>query len=271
MFIVMRQLLFLLVTLAVASTPLRAQDNDVLRHLSLSAGIGTTGITADLGTMVTDRVGLRGGIDYMPQIKYTTDLHLALVNQTTEIDPSRIPDYSVEVEGTLHNTTGHDLLDVYPVKGGGFRLTVGAYFAGKDKVVTVLSKDSEVMRQVADFNARRGDFSDVPAGYGQVAAKLGDYNIMPDDEGNASAYIQVKKVRPYVGLGFGRVVPDKSRLNFQFDLGVQLSGKPHVYNGVSGEELTSEGARGEDGGYLKTISKIHFYPVISVRIAGRLF
>ena len=99
----------------------------------------------------------------------------------------------------------------------------------------------------------------------------GFFNIMPDDEGHANAYITVKKVRPYLGIGFGRAVPSASRLNCQIDLGVQLSGKPHVYNGVSHEELTAEGANGEDGGHLKTISRMKCYPVLSIRLSGRLF
>lgn len=251
--------------------PLRAQDANVLNHFSLSAGIGTTGFTADLGTMLTDYFSLRGGIDLMPKIKYSTDLSLALVNQTMELPIAQVPEHKVKVQGALLNTTGHALLDIYPLREHGFHVTVGAYFAGKDKIVDVVSEEDELLKEVADLNARRGDYADIPIGFGQVAATLGKYHIMPDDEGNANAYITVKKVRPYLGVGFGRAVPSASRLNCQIDLGVQLSGKPHVYNGVGNEELTAEGANGEDGGYLKTISKMKFYPVISIRLSGRLF
>lgn len=259
-----------MVALALVSLPLRAQDNSFLKHYSLSAGVGTTGITVDAGTMATDYIGIRAGVDIMPKIKYSTELGFTVVNQTEYVDVSGV-DRKAKVQGTLHNTTGHALLDIYPSRDHGFHLTVGAYLAGKDEIVIVDCKESELMKKLADLNARRGDYADVPVGYGQVAVKLGDYNIMPDDNGNANAYIKVKKLRPYLGFGFGRAVPGDSRFNCQFDMGVQLSGKPHVYNGVNGEELTSEGARGEDGGILKTISSISVYPVISIRLSGRLF
>lgn len=269
----MKRILFDILMLALAVLPLRAQDNNVLKHASLSAGISTTGITADAGTMLTDYVSIRAGVEFMPGFKYSTHLKLTQVNQTKDVDVEKLPESSrrVKVQGTLHNSTCHALLDIYPSRESKFHLSVGAYLAIKDKVVTVVNTESELLKQVADLNARRGAYAAVPLSYGQVAAKMGDYNIMPDDEGNASAFIKVKRVRPYVGVGFGRAVPGKSGMNCQVDLGVQLWGKPHVYNGVNGEELIAERARGEDGGYLKTISRISFYPVLTVRFAGKIF
>ena len=271
--IVKKHFFCLLVVVALGACHLWAQDNNILRHYSLSAGIGTTGITADAGTMCSDYVGIRAGVDFMPRIKYSTKLSMSQINQTENVDISVIPENlrQVKVQGTLHNTTGHALVDIYPSADHGFHFTVGAYFAGDEKIVMVDCKENELMKKLADLNARRGEYANIPASYGQAAVKLGDYNIMPDDEGNANAFIKVKKVRPYVGLGFGRAVPKESRLGCLVDVGVQLSGKPHVYNGVNNEELTSEGARGEDGGILKAISSVKFYPAVSVRLVGRIF
>ncbi len=273
-FIVKKQYFCFLVVLALAACQLRAQDdNNIFRHYSLSAGIGTTGVTADLGTMVSDYVGIRAGIDFMPKFKYSTKLSMSQVNQTHDVDVESIPAElkKVEVKGSLHNSTAHALMDIYPFRGHGFHLTVGAYFAKDEKIVTVDCDDQPLMKKLADFNARRGVYADIPLSYGQAAVKLGDYNIMPDENGNASAFIDVKKIRPYVGLGFGRAVPGESRFSCLFDMGVQLSGKPKVYNGVNNEQLTADGVKGEDGGILKAISKVSVYPVVSVRLIGRLF
>lgn len=268
---ILRYRLFCLMAMvAMFSLPFYGQDDEMMHHFSLSGGVGTTGITLDVGTMLGNKIGLRGGIDYMPKFKYSTDLTLALVNRTKEVDISKIPDYKVNVTGTLNNTTGHVLLDIYPSEERGFHVTLGAYL-GKNKVVDVVNEDSELLKQVADFNARRGEFADIPISYGLVAAKLGDYNIMPDDNGNARAYMRVRKVRPYLGVGWGRTVPDEKGVKFLFDVGLQFSGKPRVYNGVNGQELTAEGVRGEDGGILKTVTGISLYPVLSFRIVGRLF
>ena len=61
----MRRICFICVTLMFAALATHAGDNNnVFSHYSLSVGIGTTGVTGDLGTMVTDYLGLRGGVDY---------------------------------------------------------------------------------------------------------------------------------------------------------------------------------------------------------------
>ena len=265
-----------------AAFSMLAGDNNVLRHYSLSVGVGTTGITADLGTMVSDYLGLRGGVDYMPKLAYSTWLDMDAVDLTTDeafnLDdvPSSvrerygIPD-KVEVEGRYNNFTGHVLLDIYLAKGSGFHFTVGTYF-GKNgsKLAEAYNKEDGVLKNVADYNARRGVFAIVPPEYGEIAARLGGYSVKPDDQGNVNAYIKVNNIRPYVGLGFGRAVP-KSSINCQVDLGVQFWGKPTVYNGVNGEQLTAEGAMGEDGGVLKLISDLTILPVLSIKLAGRIF
>ena len=279
----MKKITLLCASLALATLAMFAEDNNVFRHYSISVGAGTTGITADLGTMVTNHLGLRGGIDYTPELKLNTTLDLDFINQkvleasetySVPVDQIRntfnLPE-KVDVQGKYDSFTGHALLDIHPAAGSGFRITVGAYFAKKDKhLISAYNKEEGVLKSVADFNNRSGVFALVPPEYGQMAAKLGDYNLMPDDKGNANAYIEVNNIRPYVGLGFGRAVP-KSRINCQFDLGVQFWGKPSVYNGVNGQELTSEGAKGEDGGVLKIISDISVFPVISLRLSGRIF
>ena len=277
-----RRICLIGVAVLLAAFSLQADDNNVLRHYSLSVGGGTTGITADMGTMVTDYLGLRGGVDYMPKLTYSVWLDMDAVNLSAkeilsqhEVPSSLRERYGipekVQVQSKYNNFTGHALLDIYPFKGNGFHLTVGSYF-GKSgsKLVEAYNKEDGVLKGVADFNARRGVFIIVPQEYGDIAAKLGGYNVKPDDQGNVNAYIEVNSIRPYVGLGYGRAVP-RSSVNCQVDLGVQLWGTPRVYNGVNGEQLTSEGAKGEDGGVLKLISDLSVFPVLSIRLSGRLF
>ena len=277
-----RKIYLIGVAVLLAAFSLQADDNNVLRHYSLSVGGGTTGITADMGTMVTDYLGLRGGVDYMPKLTYSVWLDMDAVNLSAkeilsqhEVPSSLRERYGipekVQVQSKYNNFTGHALLDIYPFKGNGFHLTVGSYF-GKSgsKLVEAYNKEDGVLKGVADFNARRGVFVIVPQEYGDIAARLGSYNVKPDDQGNVNAYLQVNSIRPYVGLGYGRAVP-RSSVNCQLDLGVQFWGTPRVYNGVNGEQLTSEGAKGEDGGVLKIISDLSVFPVLSIRLSGRLF
>ena len=261
----------LVLSLMIAAFAIHAGDNNVFRHYSLNVGVGTTGVTGDLGTMVTNYVGLRGGVDFMPKFTYSTDIDLQYIAQkATGVVVPGLPE-KVAVEGKYDNFTGHALLDLYPIRSSGFHLTVGAYFGKSDnKLISAYNKENGILKDVADFNNRRGIYAAMPEEYGQLAAKIGEYNLTPDDQGNANAYIKVNDIRPYVGIGFGRAVP-KSRVGVQFDLGVQFWGNPKVYNGVNGQELTAEGAKGEDGGVLKIISDVSVFPVLSLRLSGRIF
>lgn len=267
--------LLLFAWMAMALMVSNAQDWGILSHYSLSAGFGSTGFTADVGTMVTDYFGLRGGVDYMPKISYNDNVNLSQVYGDYDLDDIQLPDginvpKEVAVKGTFEQFTGHALLDVYPLRNAGFHVTVGVYFANKENVLNASNKEEGSLSVVSDFNARRGVFAMVPAEYGMVAARMGKYNLMPDDNGNANAFVTVKKIRPYAGIGFGHAVPE-SGMSCQFDLGVQFWGTPRVYDGVSGQQLTAEGAEGEDHGVLKFINKVSVCPVITLRLCGRLF
>lgn len=100
-----------------------------------------------------------------------------------------------------------------------------------------------------------------------IGYELGDYLLTPDENGNVSAEIKTASFKPYIGLGFGRAVP-KKRIGFMFEAGVQFWGSPKLY--CNGDELTEEDFDGEDGGLMKTLSKITVYPVINFRLCGRI-
>ena len=41
------------------------QEGNVFQHFSLSGGLGSTGLTIDMGTMMADHFGLRAGVDLL--------------------------------------------------------------------------------------------------------------------------------------------------------------------------------------------------------------
>ena len=83
------------------------------------------------------------------------------------------------------------------------------------------------------------------------------------------AAIQISKVRPYAGIGFGRSVPNK-RIGFQFEMGAWFHGTPKV---VSPNELPADkydpNAESIEG-VGDIISKITVYPQITLRLTGRI-
>ena len=99
---------------------------------------------------------------------------------------------------------------------------------------------------------------------------LAAYASYPVDEnGNVSGGLRVNSFRPYVGLGFGRVVP-KKRISVMFELGVQFHGKPEVYTNYGDvSQLMAE--LDADDTFSDIMDKLTFYPVLKLRLCGRIF
>lgn len=247
-------------------------QKDIFNHLGVAVGVGTTGITAELGTTITPWVQLRAGVDIMPKFKINTDLSLEEFDVADYLGNYDFPYVDeIGVEGKITNTTGHFVFDVFPFTNhSSFHISVGGYF-GKGQIISANNTDQfEALKAVYQFNHRLGIYEDIPGSAGKIGAALGDYFIEPNQQGELGASIRVNSFRPYVGLGFGRIVP-KSRINCLFDLGVQFWGKPQVWDDSSNMRITSEGANGDDGGAIKIISKISAFPVLSIKLVGKIF
>jgi hypothetical protein len=271
----MKKILLICGVMLLGSNYASAQsDSNLFNHLGIGVGIGTTGITLDASTTVGHYVGIRAGVDLVPGVKYSTDLDIessAADRQAAQLAGYTIPE-KISVEGKLSMTTGHVLVDVFPFRSSSFRLTAGAYFGGS-KIVNVYNKDDKDLADIVSYNATVPSYGGVLS---PIGVQLGDYFLSPystADGGRVEANIKVSSFRPYLGLGFGRSVPQKSRVTCQFDMGVQFWGTPKVYMvGANGEdELTKKDANGKDGGFIKTLSKITAYPCLSFRIVGRIF
>lgn len=286
-----------------------AQNDDswVPKQLGLGVGVGTTGIVIDASTTLNRWLGIRAGVDIMPEIKVNTDLDLGTqglnndfqdmtrraeqINQAaghTVIDLSSLPGgnlpESMDVEGKLTNTTFHFLVDVYPFKTSSFHATVGFYAGGKE-LVSVYNKDAGFLKPITQWNDAVLGKTSLPEeaqqyvqGQSMIGAELGDYFIAPDpaDNGDVKATIEVNSFRPYLGIGFGRAVPRNARFGCQFDLGVQFWGTPKVYaptyekGKYLRQQLTDDHAGGDGGDIIKIISQIPVYPTLNFRLVGRI-
>ena len=255
-------------------------------HFGIGAGAGTTGIALDASFTLGKYVGVRGGVDIMPQIKVKTDINLGtkeasanmaqltakaqeinaaykqyhpgagdVIDLSNPIFNNKLPE-KMDVEGKLKNTTGHVLVDLYP-GGGSFHFTLGAYF-GPDEIVSVYNKEDGFLSPITQWNeaVRNPDpsYASYIAGQEMIGAKIGKYFFTPDpaDKGNVEA-------------------------NSQFDLGVQFWGKPEIVaptyeNGSYQKQKIEEGGvEGDGGAAIKTVSKIAVYPVLNFRLVGRIF
>lgn len=243
--------LSLIISMFMSSFSALAQKElGVFNSLSASVGVGLTGIDVELATPITPYLALRGGVSFMPGFNFTTGVDVEVDAPDGITVPSEI-----DLTGSLKRTTGELLLNVYPFPSkSSFFIAAGAYFGGS-ALVKIDGHSDELKSLIA-----QGE---------DAGLMIGDYKIPVDKNGNVSGALEVSSFRPYFGLGFGRVVP-KKRLSAMFELGVQFHGRPKVYTDYGNvEELIKEA--GEDDTFTKIIDKLTVYPVLKIRLCGRIF
>lgn len=224
----------------------------IFNSLSVGVGVGLTGVDVEVATPITPFLALRGGLSVMPNFSLTTGVDV-------DVDVNAPAGFSVPSEidltGSLKRTSGQILLNVYPVPHlSSFFIGVGAYFGGS-KLVKIDGHSDELKDLIA-----QGE---------DAGIVIGDYVLPVDQNGNVSGGLKVSGFRPYVGLGFGRAIP-KKRLGVMFELGVQFHGRPEVYTNFGNvDDLLSE--LDEDDTFTKIIDKVTVYPVMKIRLCGKIF
>ena len=254
--------LFLLVVAAVfgiqTTQAQGTEDEGLFSHLGIGASVGTDGVGFDLAAPITDWVSLRAGISFLPKLKYKTDVDIDS-NSPTIAD-------NVDIEAKLNVFDFKLLADFYPFEKSSFHITGGAFIGSSDFVKATNTSDL-----ILD-----------PSKYGMVGIKLGDRRITTDKNGNITADVKVNSVKPYVGIGFGRAVPRKSRVSVSCDFGVKFWGSPRLGTMVEDDwdntyyhKFKSKELDDKDDQDLKdameTMEKISVYPVLNIRICGRIF
>lgn len=251
---------------------LEEDDFGFFNHVALGVSAGTDGIGVQLAAPLTSSFAVRAGYSFMPKFKYKKDINVGK-------DPAFLSypnDQHVDLEGKLNMSDFSLLFDYYPSMYSSFRLTAGAYI-GKSKPLSITNADAFLER----------------SSWGSKGLELGtagnDYTVVSDKAtGNVQADLKVNSFKPYIGIGFGRAVP-KGRVSVQFDLGIQIWGTPEVwttintfddnagdwvtsYRKVNKNRITNPNEDYQDArDAIKTIEKIGVYPVLSLRINGRLF
>ena len=83
------------------------QEGNVFQHFSLSGGLGSTGLTIDMGTMITDHFGFRAGVDllgiYFHGYEDYDDLNKKLYLHDPDLEP--LPGQDADTHFT--NSSGH--------------------------------------------------------------------------------------------------------------------------------------------------------------------
>jgi len=238
--------------LAVFNLQLHAQEKQentlgYFNSLAIGANVGTTGWGIDLATPIGQYLSLRAGFTIVPNFSISDELDV-------DVDVAGYSgSHPIDVEGSIGRTAGEILLNLYPFKRSSFFITGGAVFGG-DKIIKLKGHSDELAH-----------YQDLA---GKVGIEIGDYIIPVDKNGNVSGGIKASSFRPYVGLGFGRIVPKNKRIGFLFELGVQIHGTPEVYTDYGNINTLLQEA---DNEFTDILNKITVYPVMRFRFCGKLF
>lgn len=259
----MKKLLTILLALA-SCLGASAQKSDVF-NFGIGLNLGTNGVGLDASIGLTRFIQLRGGVSYVPKMKLNADANV--YNEVYHVAGLDLPGVPKEVPVKIqpNMTTYHALLDFYPA--GSFHFTVGAYF-GQERVVELYSNDGSLKPAAAANTLIQGYNALHSQDLDPIGVHIADNIFTPGSDGNLDAEMKVTKIRPYVGIGFGRAVPRHHRVGCSLDLGVQYWGKPEFLDhGMTPYTVESNNNTEE---MYSSISKLPVYPVVTFRICGRI-
>lgn len=192
--------------------------------------LGNYGFGVDYARNMTEKITLRGRLQALP-FKLEDFGSLSLNGKPTVID----------TDVKIHNASV--LADWYPFKNSSFKLIGGvSYFFNNE-----LSSDILVNETVS-------------------LGEGGEFVFTPEDLGRISIDVEWNKVAPFLGLGFGRAVPNKI-VALSVEVGAFYVGEPKVGMDVDG--LLAGTAESADD-LEAAISTYSFLPQINARIAFRI-
>ena len=257
----MKKLMMMAVILLAGVGSVMAQSDykrGIFNHVGLNVGAGTEGISVGVAAPVTNFLEVEAGVNIMPSFKLSGDLDV-------DVSTSSLPQLpnvtyptgaTIHAEGSFDRTTFNVKANLYPFGGGSKFFIAAGLSIGGEKIAEV-NGSSDELRQFSEnlpTPELKNQFRKA------ISANLGGY-LQGD--------IRCKNVRPYLGLGFGRLVP-KNRIGCRFELGCQFMGKLKVYQ--NGNEIDINKAledAGEDD-LSKFVKDLKVYPVLKFSLTGRI-
>lgn len=289
------------IVLALLACGVSGEAQQAFKSLSLGLEVGTTGAGVELAIpIVTDHIVLVGGFN-APSIShgFTMNIDPDIINdRIDEVNASlselqqyginehvdtRFSEIPLTISPVLNLGSVKAMVELYPSKKSSFHFTVGAYFGlGSVNFVSATVSTgntfwSEFGSLQDEVNALNEKYSDYP-GFTPVSINDSDlqFNVgkktyavhEQSGEGVVDAALEIAKVRPYVGLGFGRSVPNR-HFGFQFELGAWYHGKPALtsdsevtYNSSAYYSLIDD---------ISFLDKVVFYPSLTFRFIYKIF
>lgn len=230
------------------------EETGIGNHLGWGVGFGTEGFNASIATDLTQYAELEFGVNWAPGFARTESGDAFYFKE----DNKRHGVGDMDIKAKVNRATLDFKGSVYPFATNenftsDLFVALGVSFAGK-----------EIASLEGTLNTSEGADK-------QKYVRAGKY-LLPLDGNKADASARVNSVRPYVGLGYGRLVP-KNNLGFRVELGCQFNGKIKLYQGDSDNEceLLSKHNIATDTDMQDVMDFFSIYPVLKVSLRGKFF
>jgi len=239
-------------------------------HLGVNVGAGTEGINVGLATPLTNFLEFEAGVNFMPGFKVNANVNLE-ADGTLNIQGQdiAIPDSRVKVNADFARTTFNVKANLYPFGGNSKWFLAAGFSFGGAKIAKLNGHSDELKEFINEYPEYKQEILD------RVGVELADYKVKLDDNCDVNGDVRCNSFRPYLGLGFGRLVP-RNRLGFRVELGCQFMGTLKIYQDnqkLDLNKILSDMVDGDDGGtddISKFIENWKFYPVLKFQLVGRI-
>lgn len=266
----MKKLMMVAVILLTSVGSVMAQNEykrGLFNHVGLNVGAGTEGISVGLAAPVTGFFEFEAGVNVMPSFKLSGDLDVDVnTSSLPQVPNVQYPhEATIHAEGSFDRTTFNVKANLYPF-GGGTKFFIAAGLSiGGEKIAEVSGSCDELrdFSQCLPSQELKDQFRQA------VSANLAGYNLQFDENYNVQGDIRCKKVRPYLGLGFGRLVP-KNRLGMRLELGCQFMDKLKVYQNDTEIDINKALEDAGDDDLSKFVKDLKIYPVVKFSFTGRI-
>lgn len=266
----MKKLMMVAVILLTSVGSVMAQNEykrGFFNHVGLNVGAGTEGISVGLAAPVTSFFEVEAGVNVMPSFKLSGDLDVDVnTSSLPQVPGVQYPSSAtIHAEGSFDRTTFNVKANLYPFGGGSKFFIAAGLSIGGEKIAEVNGSCDQLREFSQNLPSQelKDQFRQA------VTANLGGYNLELDENYNVQGDIRCKKVRPYLGLGFGRLVP-KNRLGMRLELGCQFMDKLKVYQNDTEIDINKALEDAGEDDLSKFVKDLKIYPVVKFSFTGRI-
>lgn len=230
------------------------EETGVGNHLAWGVGFGTEGFNVSIATDMTQYAELEFGVNYAPGFSKTSNGGVFYIANNAY----NYTDNNIDVKTSINRATLDFKGSFYPFgEQNDLFIAAGISFASKE-IATIKGSCQA---------------KDIPNE--QLFIRAGKFMLPVDKENGklvANGSCQVNSVRPYVGLGYGRLVP-KNNLGFRVEAGCQFSGDVNVFHNDKAVDLLRDKGCGleDDSTPKKFMDFFSIYPVLKVSLRGKFF